>query len=176
MLTLTIAVLVQAAEGEWRPTASDPHQATFDADAARMSRGIRGDVSSERGEPLVSRVPLLDPMTHPWRLVTDDEMRGRSGYWAPSGYAFHRSARADMDHDGKPDRVDFVTNGEQGGLRVTYAAKGKPARIVLRTSSMWGDEAIFPAGPNGVLINQPESNVFFVYQRGDKVRAKFFGD
>ena len=173
---LSIALLAQAAEVAWHPTESGPHQATFDDDAARMSRRVRGDVSKEPGEPLKSHAPLLDPATHPWRPVTDEEMRLRSGYWAPSDYKFHRSAWADMDHDGKPDLVEFVTNGEQGGLRVSYAAKGRPVRIVLRTSTIWGGESIFPAGPNGVLITRPESNAYFVYQRGEDVRAKFFGD
>jgi hypothetical protein len=176
MLMLSIALLAQLAEVSWHSTASDPHQAAFDDDAARMSRGVRGDVSKDLGEPLAPHVPQLDPTTHPWRSVTDGEMRARSGYWVLSDYKFHRSVWADMDHDGKPDLVEFVTNGEQGGLHVTYAAEGKPVRIVLRTATMWGDEAIFPAGPNGVLINQPESNAYFVYQRGEDVRAKFFGD
>ncbi len=176
MLLMTIALLVQNQVPEWRPSQADPHQATFDADAARASRKIRGNVSKDKGEPLKSEVPILDPIEHPWRSTTDAEMRARSSYWAPVGYRYHRSARADLDHDGKPDLVEFVTNGVQSGLRITYAATRKPPRIVARTKDNWTDEAIYPAGPNGVLINQPETNVYYVYQRGNEMRAKFFGD
>lgn len=162
-------------EENWRPSKEGPHQSTFDADALRMAKTVKGDFSREHGEPLRSSIPNNGAKEVVWHRVTDAGMRSRSGYWAPVGYQYHRAARADLDRDGKIDLVEMVESSDSRALKITYGGK-RPTRFVGRHKGKWVDQALVAAGPNAVLINNPESNLYFVYQRGSEMRAKFIGD
>ncbi|WP_375271359.1 hypothetical protein [Sphingomonas sp.] len=175
MLVMALGLLVQDA-AEWRPGPSDMHQSSMDADAERMARRVRGDISTGPSEPLPSRVSGAVASVRGWRPITDAEMRECSGYYAPVGYHFRRMARTDLDRDGRADVIEMVTDERRGGLRVTYGARVKPPRLIARFDKPWCDQALLAAGPHAVMINQPEVNVYFVFQRGDAMRAHFVGD
>lgn len=174
---LAIFMCVQATgsehPGPLRPGAMQEH---FDRDAEKMAAQIGDAYEAGRSEPLLSGVPALDERRHQWRVVTDAELRARSGYWTPGGYRFHRSATADLDRDGRPDRVDMVENDRQKALRITYAAAGKAPHIVARAEGRWSDQGLFPAGDHGVMVNYPESRVYFLFEQAGRVRAVFMGD
>lgn len=176
--TMAIALMLAQASASDRPEPAEPggKQALYDNEAAAMAAGIHGDFSKEPGEALRARGKTLDARRFPWRTVTDQDMRNRSGYWAPVGYRFHRAARADLDRDGKLDTVEMIENSRQQALRITYGGSKKPQRIVAQAEGRWSDQGIFTAGRNAVMINYPESRVYFLFQRGAEVRAKFIGD
>lgn len=151
-------------------------QEMFDQGARETAARATPASIAEGAEPLMSHGEALDPAAHPWRPTSDDDMRGRSSYWSPQGYRFHRSARADLDRDGRSDLVEFVENGQQRGLRIIYGLEGKPSRVIAQDDGGWSDQGVFPAGPNAVMINYPESTAFFLFERRGKMMARYLGD
>lgn len=174
LLTLP-ALLSFQDHAEWRPGPSDIHQSVMDVEAIKTAARIRGDVTRGPSEPLATEDPAVSLSTS-WRPITDEEMRASTGYYAPPGYRFHRSARTDLDRDGKDDLIEMVTNGREGGLRITYAANGKHRIIIPNENANWSNQAIVAAGPHAFMIQQPEANFFIVFQRGPSFRVRFFGD
>lgn len=174
MLIVMLGLLLQDGS-EWRPGPHDPHQSSMDADAERMASRLDPDVADERGEVLTTP-RSLPRMRSTWRPVTDEEMRHRSGYYAPPGYRFRRSARTDFDRDGRLDRIEMVESGRQRALRITYAAAGKAPRIVSRGTGTWIDQGLFPVGRHAVMVNHPESSVVILFERASVMRAVFLGD
>jgi hypothetical protein len=157
---------------------SDPalKQELFDEGARRMAAGARSAWISKNAEPLISEGSTDDPQAYPWRLTTDADMRARTSYWSPEGYKFNRSTQADLDRDGLPDTVELVENGHHRGLRITYGLSGKPIKIILRDEGGWSDQGVFAAGPNSVMVNFPESNSVFIFEKRGKLMAIYTSD
>lgn len=157
-----------------RPTEQWLQQPYIDAQAQKMA-DAKGNLLTGPSEPMKERVKPLNLKTHPWRALSNAFIRSNSSYWAPKGYIFQKSVKADMDHDGRVDVVEFVENGKQGAIRIAYAARGKASRIIACEEQVWSGAGLFSAG-DAVMINYPESRLYFLFQRGDEMRARFFGD
>lgn len=154
-------------------SAADGRQAVFDADGARLAKGLGQLPARGRRDELVD----TEPAGVAWRPVTDGQMREACGGCAPRGYSFHRSAQVDIDHDARADLVEMVTNGREYALRVTYGASRRSARLIMRSAERaWSDQGIFAAGTHAVLVNQPEVNAFVVRQRAGRIFVSFIGD
>lgn len=151
------------------------HQAYHDEAAAHRAQTACGVAARVPGEPLPSSVRNIAPPARRWQVVTDADLRARSGYWAPPGYRYHRSVRIDLDLDGRSDVVEMVEHDRQMALRISYG--GRPvSRIVARHEGYWTDQGLFAAGRDAVMVNFPESRVYFIFQRGGDIRAEFIGD
>jgi hypothetical protein len=170
----TVLLAVAQVAYTLRPMEQWLQQPYIDAQA-QQSANAKGNLLTGPSELMVERVAPLNPKTHPWRPVSDAFIRSASGYWAPKDYRFHKSVDADMDRDGRPDLVELVENGKQGAIRITYGARGKASRIVACEEQLWSGAGLFSAG-NAVMINYPESRLYFLFQRGDEMRARFIGD
>lgn len=176
--TAAVIIVFAQAGGSNRPEPAEigGKQALYDNEAAAVAAGIDGNFADEPGEALRSSVKALDVRRFPWRRVTDQDMQQRSSYWAPVGYRYHRSARVDLNRDGKLDTIEMVENGRHQALRITYGGSKNRQRIVAQAKGKWTDQSIYAAGPNAVMINYPESRFYFLFQRGDAIRAKFIAD
>ena len=167
MLTLLLLLLAQ-------PQPDYTQQAVIDREAAReAARAGRQDWRTARGEPVTDR---FVGARGPWSRVGDAAMRGLGGYTAPPGYRYHTAATADLDRDGRPDRVELVTNGAQNAVRITYGARGKQARMVERTSGPVSGASLFPAGRHAVMFNYPEVGVAYLFERRGRLLMQNHGD
>ena len=178
-MTIALSLLLAATMPQTasaRPDEAELRQPDIDARAQKYAATTTERFLQGRWEPLTSTQKPMDPRRHPWRPLTDAYIRATQGYWAPEGYVYRKSAQADLDRDGRSDTVELVENGKQGAIRIRYGAPGKAARIVSCGDQQWSGEALFPAGRHAVMVNYPESRVYFLFQKNDAVRAIFVGD
>lgn len=152
-----------------------PPQSMFDHDAARMAARATIGRGRSPGE-VIGSTELATGESDAWRPVSDASMRARSGYACGPTYRFARSAAADLDGDGRADLVQLVERGRERALKVTYARRGKRPRLVSPGEGGWSSEGLFAAGPRAVMLNYPESRVFFLFEREGRLRARFVGD
>lgn len=109
-----------------------------------------------------------------WKPVTDALVRAHSGYTAPAGYRYATAASADLDRDGRADRVDFLDDGRNGAIRIRFG-NGTTRLVMQGKRRIWG-EGLFAAGPHAVMINYPESSIVFLHMTGREIRAVFVGE
>jgi hypothetical protein len=175
MFFLTAAIFVLQQQDS--ATKDYTQQPVIDAEARiTAARAGARDWRTVRGEPLRDRDARRAGPRARWVAVSDALILANSAYHAPKGYRFAKSAQADLDRDGRLDTVELVENGRGGALRITYGDRKKPFRIVGRGEGRWSGEGLYPAGRHAVMINYPESRLFFLFERGGTVFAEFVGD